>query len=126
MPSNYLNNDSQKAQINKKYGNTGVNDELNASQSEEFNNYMLNLVNSYRKACGLAPATTNQKLQEEALNRAQDITKFSHDGYEKYGYNSENLCEPSIKFSDPQNMSMFDIMGNGALSAYGMVVPRLI
>lgn len=119
LPSNYLNNDSQKAQINKKYGNTGVNDELNASQSEEFNNYMLNLVNSYRKACGLAPATTNQKLQEEALNRAQDITEFSHDGYEKYGYNSENLCEPSIKFSDPQNMSMFDIMGNGALSAYG-------
>lgn len=119
LPSNYLNNDSQKAQINKKYGNVGVNDELNASQSEEFNNYMLNLVNSYRKACGLAPATTNQKLQEEALNRAQDITEFSHDGYEKYGYNSENLSEPSIKFSDPQNMSMFDIMGNGALSAYG-------
>ena len=119
LPLNYLNNDSQKAQINRKYGNTGVNDELNTSQSEEFNNYMLNLVNSYRKACGLAPATTNQKLQEEALNRAQDITEFSHDGYEKYGYNSENLAEPSIKFSDPQNMSMFDIMGNGALSAYG-------
>lgn len=119
LPSNYLNNDSQKAQINKKYGNTGANDELNASQSEEFNNYMLNLVNNYRKACGLAPATTNQKLQEEALNRAQDITEFSHSGYEKYGYNSENLSEPSIKFSDPQNMSMFDIMGNGALSVYG-------
>lgn len=78
LPLSYLRNDSQEAQINNKYGN--ISNETNESQSEGLTQYMLEVINNYRKSQGLSEATTDSALQQKAQERLNTLTSITHDG----------------------------------------------
>lgn len=78
LPLSYLRNNSQEAQINNKYGN--ISNETNESQSEGLTQYVLEIVNNYRKSQGLSEATTDSALQQKAQERLNTLTSITHDG----------------------------------------------
>lgn len=118
LPTSYLNNDSQKAQINKKYGNTDSNDVENATQQQALNEYCLSLINKYRESQGLPDATTDSTISQATLNRANsysasDLDHAGHpEGYSEClggGINSQGAS------------SMFDMMDSSYHAIYGMM-----
>ena len=78
LPLSYLRNNSQEAQINNKYGN--ISNETNESQSEGLTQYVLEVINNYRKSQGLSEATTDSALQQKAQERLNTLTSITHDG----------------------------------------------
>ena len=118
LPTSYLNNDSQKAQINKKYGNTDSNDVENATQQQALNEYCLSLINKYRESQGLPDATTDSTISQVTLNRANsysasDLDHAGHpEGYSEClggGINSQGAS------------SMFDMMISSYHAIHGMM-----
>lgn len=118
LPTSYLNNDSQKAQINKKYGNADSNDVENATQQQALNEYCLSLINKYRESQGLPDATTDSTISQVTLNRANsysasDLDHAGHpEGYSEClggGINSQGAS------------SMFDMMISSYHAIYGMM-----
>ena len=112
LPLSYLRNDSQEAQINNKYGN--ISNETNESQSEGLTQYMLEVINNYRKSQGLSEATTDSALQQKAQERLNTLTSFSHSGMVT---DDEALEEMEVT---PNNE--FDLMNQGYQSIVDMLL----
>lgn len=112
LPLSYLRNDSQEAQINNKYGN--ISNETNESQSEGLTQYVLEIVNNYRKSQGLSEATTDSALQQKAQERLNTLTSFSHSGMVT---DDEALEEMEVT---PNNE--FDLMNQGYQSIVDMLL----
>lgn len=112
LPLSYLRNDSQEAQINNKYGN--VSDETTENQSEGLTQYMLEVINNYRKSQGLSEATTDSVLQQKAQERLNTLTSFSHSGMVT---DDEALEEMEVT---PNNE--FDLMNQGYQSIVDMLL----
>lgn len=112
LPLSYLRNNSQKAQINNKYGN--ISNETNESQSEGLTQYMLEVINNYRKSQGLSEATTDSALQQKAQERLNTLTSFSHSGMVT---DDEALEEMEVT---PNNE--FDLMNQGYQSIVDMLL----
>ena len=108
LPLSYLRNDSQEAQINNKYGN--ISNETNESQTQ----YVLEIVNNYRKSQGLSEATTDSALQQKAQERLNTLTSFSHSGMVT---DDEALEEMEVT---PNNE--FDLMNQGYQSIVDMLL----
>lgn len=112
LPLSYLRNNSQEAQINNKYGN--ISNETNESQSEGLTQYVLEIVNNYRKSQGLSEATTDSALQQKAQERLNTLTSFSHSGMVT---DDEALEEMEVT---PNNE--FDLMNQGYQSIVDMLL----
>lgn len=112
LPLSYLRNNSQEAQINNKYGN--ISNETNESQSEGLTQYMLEVINNYRKSQGLSEATTDSALQQKAQERLNTLTSFSHSGMVT---DDEALEEMEVT---PNNE--FDLMNQGYQSIVDMLL----
>ena len=112
LPLSYLRNNSQEAQINNKYGN--ISNETNESQSEGLTQYVLEIINNYRKSQGLPVATTDSTLQQKAQERLNTLTSFSHSGMVT---DDEALEEMEVT---PNNE--FDLMNQGYQSIVDMLL----
>ena len=112
LPLSYLRNNSQEAQINNKYGN--ISNETNENQSEGLTQYMLEVINNYRKSQGLSEATTDSALQQKAQERLNTLTSFSHSGMVT---DDEALEEMEVT---PNNE--FDLMNQGYQSIVDMLL----
>ena len=107
LPSDYLNGNNQMTEINQQYGSMSGNT-LNNAQANKLTSYMIELLNTYSSG-----KSTNATLQSEVNKRASEMTSFSHDGWDKYGYKTEVISD----LGNINDKSMFDILAN---SAYGM------
>lgn len=110
LPTSYLNGDNQMTEINKQYGSLD-GDTLNEAQSEKLTSYLNSLLNTYSSG-----KSTNPQLQEVANKRAEELTSYSHDGFENVNAKAEVLADLG-NINSFQNKSMFDVLAN---SAYGM------
>lgn len=110
LPVSYLNGDNQMTEINKQYGSLN-GDTLNQVQSEKLTSYLNSLLNTYSSG-----KTTNSQLQAVADKRAEELTSYSHDGFENVNAQAEVLDDLG-NINEFQNKNMFDILAH---SSYGM------
>ena len=110
LPVSYLNGNNQMTEINKQYGSLN-GDTLNQVQSEKLTSYLNSLLNTYSSG-----KTTNSQLQAVADKRAEELTSYSHDGFENVNAQAEVLDDLG-NINEFQNKNMFDILAH---SSYGM------
>ena len=110
LPVSYLNGDNQMTEINKQYGSLN-GDTLTQAQSEKLTSYLNSLLNTYSSG-----KSTNPQLQEVANKRAEELTSYSHDGFENVDAQAEVLDDLG-NINEFQNKNMFDILAH---SSYGM------
>ena len=110
LPVSYLNGDNQMTEINKQYGSLN-GDTLTQAQSEKLTSYLNSLLNTYSSG-----KSTNPQLQAVADKRAEELTSYSHDGFENVDAQAEVLDDLG-NINEFQNKNMFDILAH---SSYGM------